>query len=375
LIVERFGLARDIDLLDLEHSQCPLLVRLRACHDDFSRVVASRLGIEFSREFVPSLQEMVAHSGGLQRRLSGILSKAAQSELLRLLQQDGKQISRILSCAEEGGAWLSAIPKSMDMILSPTIFSQRLRARLGLNIVSSIANTPCVCRRQTLVDADGYHLSAQCPVGSQRVRTHDFIANTWLDLFKSAGFLCRTEDPSCFREVADTDKRADIVVEDWCNGRRAVFDISITHPWSCEPNLRPLIAQAGQRMSQVVAPERAAIARESTKIAKYTAFLPDDAVFVPLVFESYGRWGPSARRAFKTCIDRIAVTSSYPRSSLVAFWRQRFGITLQRCLGQGLVERVHRVSSRDTYETAARRASVDYREHVYCNTASFRSHS
>src|SRR3546814_12339308 len=74
--------------------------------------------------------------------------------------------------------------------------------------------------------------TAQCPVGNQRFRTHDAIAVTWVAMLRQAGFLCRMEDPSCFREMQDSNKRADIVVE---NGRvrgRAILDVSVTHPWT-----------------------------------------------------------------------------------------------------------------------------------------------
>ena len=140
---------------------------------------------------------------------------------------------------------------------------------------------PCVCRGGSIIDAQGFHFTSQCPVGNQRFRTHDAIAGTWTAVMKQAGFLCRVEDPSCFREVEDTNKRADIVIDNWLDGRRGIFDVSVTHPW----------AQAANRGGGDPEPERAAKLREDEKWRKYEDFCPARTEFVPLVMESYGRWG------------------------------------------------------------------------------------
>jgi hypothetical protein len=92
-----------------------------------------------------------------------------------------------------------------------------------------LTRMPCVCRHGT-VDTQGFHFTSQCPVGNQRFRTHDAIAVTWVALLKEAGFLCRMEDPSCFREVEDTNKRADVVViTGWTVTRASSMCPSHTH--------------------------------------------------------------------------------------------------------------------------------------------------
>jgi hypothetical protein len=46
-------------------------------------------------------------------------------------------------------------------------------------------------------------------------------------LFRQAGFLCRMEEPTCFRVVQDTKKRADVVMENWQGRARAIFDVHL----------------------------------------------------------------------------------------------------------------------------------------------------
>ena len=74
---------------------------------------------------------------------------------------------------------------------------------------------------------------------------------------KQAGFLCRIEDPSCFRGLNDTNKRADIVIDNWLDGKKGLFDVSVTHPW----------IQAADRAVPV--PEVATTLREQEKVRKY----------------------------------------------------------------------------------------------------------
>jgi hypothetical protein len=189
------------------------------------------------------------------------------------------------------------------------------------------------------VDVEGYHLTAQCPVGNQRFRTHDAIALTWAGLFKQAGYLCRVEDPSCFREVEDTNKRADLVIENWDDaGGRAILDISVTHPWRDEVQ---------RRSEHDIHPEAAACERETSKHRKYQNFIPANATFVPLVMESFGRWGPASRPLFKSCIERIAASRCIPKSTVSSYWKQRFAITLQKYTAACVRERAQRIAARE----------------------------
>ena len=129
---------------------------------------------------------------------------------------------------------------------------------------------------------------------------------------KQSGFLCRIEGPSCFRQLNDTNKRANIVIDNWLDGKKGIFDVSVTHPW---------IQAAGRA---VPVPEVAATLREQEKVRKYQQHCPVRTDFIPLVVETYGRWGPMAREVFEVCMTKIAATKGMPKSAVVAYWRQRF---------------------------------------------------
>ncbi len=167
------------------------------------------------------------------------------------------------------------------------------------------------------------------------------------------------EDPSCFREVEDTNKRADVVVDNWVDGNKGIFDISITHPWVQSAN-------RANGEARVLNAEKAVCVREAEKIRKYASKCPPRTEFIPLVAESYGRWGSKARRVFDICTNKIAVTKAMPKSAITAYWRQRFSITLQKYIAMCVRERTQRVVLRETVVTADEASRVDYRTLAFC---------
>lgn len=244
------------------------------------------------------------------------------------------------------------MPKTPQQRLEPEDFRQRVLARLGMDL-PMLTQVPCVCKRGTNIDTKGFHLTAQCPVGNQRFRTHDAIAVTWMALFRQAGFLCRMEDPTCFREVQDTNKRADVVVENWQGRARAIFDVSVTHPW-----IRSMTRHAAGGDPK---PECAAKLREQEKLRKYQNSVPANSVFVPLVIESFGRWGPQARGVFDVCIEKLCASKGAPKSVVKAYWRQRFAMTLQRYTAACVRERAQRAVVREPAVSGDESCRVDYR--------------
>jgi hypothetical protein len=273
---------------------------------------------------------------------------AAESELIYRIVNDQvspkdpyRAILRLRSAAEEGGTWITCIPKYQSLRIPDQDFRQLIRSRLGLSLAYHSAGITCSCFRRTVLEDDGYHLMAACPVGDHRIRTHNYLANTWVQLLRKAGFLCRQEDPTVFQEVEDTNRRADIVAEGWGEGRKAIFDVSVTHPWAHDSN-RPTSVDGFKN----VPAERAARLREAEKIRKYQAFIPQNAVFIPLVVEAFGRWGPMARLVLHKCIDRLADITLLPKASLMNYWKQRFTVTLQRGLMEGFNKRLSNVMCR-----------------------------
>ena len=351
-IFTRFQLG--VELADLETSQLGIAQRFRQHYQRVRRMLGGdgdgeqQEQQEQQEQRCPTIAEMVARPRGLQHRLSEQWSARRHLQLRAGLDRHGKL--RLDSCSGEGGAWLSCVPKTPQQRLEPEDFRQRALARLGMDL-PMLTQVPCVCRRAS-IDTKGFHLTAQCPVGNQRFRTHDAIAVTWLALFRQAGFLCRMEDPSCFREVQDTNKRADVVVENWQGRARAIFDVSVTHPW-----IQAMTRRAGGDPK----PECAARRREQEKLRKYQALVPANSAFVPLVIESFGRWGPQAREVFDVCVEKVCASKGAPKAVVKAYWRQRFALVLQRYTAACVRERAQRAVVREPAVCGDESCRVDYR--------------
>jgi hypothetical protein len=108
-------------------------------------------------------------------------------------------------------------------------------------------------------------------------------------------------------------------------------------------------------------PECAAKLREQEKLRKYQNSVPANSVFVPLVIESFGRWGPQARGVFDVCIEKLCASKGAPKSVVKAFWRQRFAMTLQRYTAACVRERAQRAVVREPAVSGDESCRVDYR--------------
>ncbi|MFN3503591.1 MAG: hypothetical protein ACK4ZJ_15140 [Allorhizobium sp.] len=345
-LAAHFGLQMDLQHLDT--SPTPLVRNLRQCHQRISDMLIVT-GMVF-----PSLQELAANTKALQHKITEKLSRHLKHNLLTHLDTKGRM--RLESCAREGGGWLACVAKTPDQRLTPEQFRIQVFKRLGKDL-PQLTRMPCICKHGT-IDTKGFHLCSQCPVGNQRFQTHDAIALTWVALLKQAGFMCRVEDPGCFRELQDTNKRADIVVDNWEDGKRAIFDISVTHPWTQES-----LRVAGRSDGYV---EQAASLREKQKVNKYERSCPNNTVFIPLVFETYGRWGAQARPVFKKCIDRVVANKAAPKAVVTAYWRQRFSVVLQRYTASCILERIRRVVVREPATCGDESNRLDYRVLGHC---------
>lgn len=342
----------DLGLEEVATSTVPLVSRLHECTQELQRILDERSP---GGAPIPTCHEMLDKPKDLQRRLTHALDEAAEDELIYRLTRNNQDpqtdpyraVLRLRSAAEEGGAWLSCIPKYPSLQIPDQDFRQLIRLRLGLPLANNSAGIPCSCTRHTVLDDDGYHLMAACPLGDHRIRTHNLLSNTWVQLLRKAGFLCRQEDPTCFQAVGDTSKRADIVAEGWGEGRKAIFDVSVTHPWAHDNNHNRPTDPEGYR---TLPPERAARAREAEKVRKYRNFIPQNAVFIPLVVETFGRWGPAARTVLHKCIDRLADITLLPKAALMNYWKQRLTVTLQRSLMEGFKQRASKVACRGSLE-------------------------
>src|SRR3546814_3548523 len=72
-----------------------------------------------------------------------------------------------------------------------------------------------------------------------QIATHDFIVLTYAQMLRQAGFMTQREVRYSFHD--DTNKRPDLIVENYITGRTC-FDVSVIHPHSIlrgRANLKP----------------------------------------------------------------------------------------------------------------------------------------
>jgi hypothetical protein len=246
------------------------------------------------------------------------------------------------------------VAKRKEQQLSSEDFVQRSLVRLGMEIPGLI-QMKCHCKTG-IIDPEGFHLSSQCPVGNHRQLVHDSLALTLKGILRESGYLVTWEDSSIFREVEDTDKRADIIIHNWEGNRTAILDISVSHPW---------IAAVQDQSEQNIIPELAAKLREKEKIRKYQALCGNHVEFIPFVMESFGRMGPMARKFLRTCASKRAEDINIEDERLLTFWRQRLSVTLNKYLAFSIKDRSARVISGGRTPAVDLEEPDDYRTFDY----------
>jgi hypothetical protein len=171
---------------------------------------------------------------------------------------------------------------------------------------------------------------SQCCKGNQRFTTHSGVAQTYAQMLRQAGFITRLEVPHTYNLVDNSEKRADLIVENYIHGR-ACFDVSIAHPWATTS-----LNAVGDNPTA----GKAASLRESQKRDMYGDISAAAGMsFFPLVHEAYGRVGNAARNLIHVCAERIAANSHAPKAGILHYWRSRLSLCLQILLAQAIRER------------------------------------
>ena len=248
----------------------------------------------------------------LQSKLGASLDEAHQSALLNEVDQAAR--ARLLSAScRESGAWVSAVPLTQHHALNPEEFSSGIRMRLGLPVPLARGMSSCPNRKcSAAVDAEGLHLLS-CGMGPGRVRLHDRMVRAWHSAILCTG-LRATVEP---RGLYPDQRRPDIVVPDFENGRNLHLDFSATHP--CLPsNIAVSSRSAGA----------AAAKREREKRTLYSDCV---GIFTPLVCEHHGRWGEAALKLLKALSRRAAETTpNITRPQFADFWVKKLSCELLR---------------------------------------------
>ena len=271
----------------------------------------------FSSSPTLHLQHLLS-SEVLSHELSSLLSSVNQRDLIRLRSAAGTG----------AGAFLSALPDEPGCSFSNSELSHALRFRLGIPL-SGIPPPTCFCDRSA--DSFGDHYMG-CNFGGELQARHDFIKQSWSQMFRLSGHTVQVEVPLSAISPDSSDsfrnRRFDILARTGDSSSFSV-DVSVVHPTP---------ESGSARNSYARSPGTAASSRESRKRAIYGNISQNlGMAFAPLIMESYGTLGPCAQRVLKTIAKTIAKNQSsvgVANPAIVAQltdrWRRRLSCSLRR---------------------------------------------
>ena len=279
-----------------------------------------------------------------QGELSQALENSSLEQLLRDETRDGR--ARLRSCGGPGaGAWLTALPADAGLSFADEEFMTAARFRLGQDLC--LEGAPCAHtyvtageghqvgdRCRGTLDAAGLH-AATCLVGGHRKQTHHAQRDLWAQLLPGAGYGVQ-----CEQHVPRWDR--------WRQGRngrwwrqRAILDLRAEAP-PAEP-VQYLDTEVTHPCSHSyvvgAAAENGYAARraEQVKHARYPQQPGTTGRLVPLVAETYGRWGDEAlsflrRAAGRACTRTTAlvVLGEEGPPAVLGSWLERASVALQK---------------------------------------------
>ena len=247
----------------------------------------------------------------LQFKLGRDLDSFRLSSLLDVVDQSAR--ARLLSAScKEASAWIDALPLTQHLTLSTDVLCIGILMCLGLPIPLTRGLTICPNSSVLLllIQRD-YICSCTCNKGPGRVRLHDGMVRAWHSLIISTGLRAMVEQHGLYPDQ----KRPDIVVPDFSEGRELQLDFSATHP--CLPTNLNLASHD---------PGAADARREQEKRNRYS---DSNGLFEPIVCEHHGRWGVAAIELLKKLARSAG--ESIPRVTYWQFrdfWMKALGVSL-----------------------------------------------
>ena len=283
---------------------------LRECHQFL---------IEKLDEVTLTVEDLHLAPPRLQSKLGRDLDSSRLSSLLDVADQSAR--ARLLSSScKEASAWIDTLPLTQHLTLSTDVFCIGILMRLGLPIPLTRGLTICPNSKcSATVDPEGLHLLT-CNKGPGRVRLHDGMVRAWHSLIISTGLRAMVEQ----RGLYPDQRRPDIVVPDFSEGRELQLDFSATHP--CLPTNLNLASRD---------PGAAAARREQEKRHRYS---DSNGLFEPIVCEHHGRWGVAAIELLKKLARSAG--ESIPRVThwqFRDFWMKALGVSLQKNIAQTMI--------------------------------------
>ena len=224
-------------------------------------------------------------------------SNAASSVTLRKASPDGNisltdRIRLKSAAAKSGGHWLAVAPSRRAFCIRNDAMRLALRLRLGVQPADDISYTICpLCKTRNPTHCH-FHACTKLRGGPVTYRHNDIVDEVGTILRMAGNHMWKEPRLDRVDENASQDRPDGVAF-----GRhleRTMFDVSIVNPTSTSYLNRP-----GDRIEY----------REKEKRDKYDALArKEGCVFVPFVFESYGRIGSAARDFLRRIADSYSST-------------------------------------------------------------------
>jgi hypothetical protein len=271
-------------------------------------------------------QDLINYNHEKQTEIIGNLKTAKDKHLLNMFNGilqtlEGSPMKRALELNREKGAgsWLTALPlKSFGYSLN----KQEFRDAVCLRYAWKIPNTPpyCGCGKKNSVDH-----TLICKKGGYVAMRHNNLRDLNEDFQRE---VCRdvVSEPSLIplenEEVIGT--QADRAAPDissrglWSTFERTFYDVRVFHPNS--PSYQ---SKSVEQLYKV---------HEKEKMRKYAnrIMTVEKGSFTPLVYTTFGGWGPQATRYHKRLAEKIAHKRNEDYSTIMSYMRTRVRFSLLR---------------------------------------------
>ena len=225
--------------------------------------------------------------------------------------------------------------KSLGLAMNPAEFVEELKVRLWVPTFSQDHFCPCC---DSMSDRHGLH-ARRCGAAGDWVACHNGARNICCRFADTAGLNPSLEQahllPPRPDEPTGTNLRrpADVFVPSWTHGQPAAFDVAITSPQRQEA-LRQAAQQAGSAACAYEGHKRSYLQTEEE-------CRQQGILFIPLVAETSGGWGPSAIRTFakwaKLSTSRGGAASSF-KAALPQFL-ERLSVSIRAAKARAVLRR------------------------------------
>jgi hypothetical protein len=269
----------------------------------------------------------------ITKMIQTLVDESSLKKQFEHFQSNTRELARMNAISDTlASRWLMVRPdQRLGLHLSSDCFRISVKRLLGISLFSG--NDKCSSCHKEPMDSFGDH-AVICAQHGDRIRRHNKLRDVVHYAAQAGGLCSRLELSGLFAE--DKSKPADVFIEDWSRGRGACLDITVVSPLQ-----KSLIKMAAEK------PGVGAALGESRKDSKFAEKCERmNLDFLPLAFESFGRWGEQGEEVLRQIARCISNRSSISFSKSFFQLSGQVAIALQRGNAILLLERTRVIPSR-----------------------------